>query len=220
MYSFDEIIPFIFSDVDEEPYLKSELFSPEIALELEDAFSELSRNPYGDLTITLEEFTTTNDKGEERTFEAHTFNLHVNDNIRILDESCEGKVWAHYETSLTDVDTKEKFKLYAYYYESNYDFIGISVEKVVVKAKKAKKIKTHFVLTEKKSDGYEIHGIFKSLDSAIEAFEQEDLFMEDIDSFQVEEVPIESLFKNHDNLHTKNFILGALNIYDLTGESL
>lgn len=225
MYSFDEIIPFIFSDVDSDPSLKSDLFSPEIAAQLKDVFSDLSSDASGDFTITLEDFTTTNDQGEERTFTAHTFNLRANNNDKILDDSCEGKVWTHYETDLLDLDTKEQFKLYSFYYESNYDWIGINVDKVVVKAKKNKKSKNMFVLVQRTPEDYNIYGIFKSVESAIEAFEQDIEFTKEKDSFQIDELPIGILLKYNSKVDNgkKNYnkiITGALNSYNLIGHLL
>lgn len=214
LYSFEEAIPFLYTNMDSNPTLKDNLFKDE---EVDDNFTSFMEdltgdNLYGQITLALPEFTTTNDEtGETRTFPARTFNFKVTKSDRILGDSYEGKTWLHFENRFSDTDTNESFVFTAYYYWTNYDLLSVSIQKAV--PKKPKKEKTTFVVVHKGNAGYNITGIFQKLKNAVGAQTVQDL---DSTTKHIEEIPANCTleFTNEG----KAFIGSAVNVFDLNGE--
>jgi hypothetical protein len=204
MYTLDEVLPYMYDDIEESPTLKDGLFENDTdEEEFLDQMNDLMHDPGNcQLTLTIPKF---------ENFEAKTFNLQVTKSEKIHDDYCEGKAWSHYDTYFTDVDTGQKYCLTSNYYETNQDLIGLYIDKIKTPVKKAKKVKTMFVVVQRTPEDYNILGIFESIEKAVEA--------EDGNSdsnVQIEEVPINCKLKFSRN-ESDNMITGALNVFDLQG---
>lgn len=90
----------------------------------------------------------------------------------------------------------------------------------IEKKKKTKKSKNMFVLVERTPEDYNIFGIFKSLEMAIQKVNEE--LEEKSELMQIDEIAINSLLKydSKQDSNIQNIIQGAVNSYDLEGNSL
>jgi GH15 family glucan-1,4-alpha-glucosidase len=215
MYSLDEVLPFIYSEIEESPSVKDGIFENDNNLEEFHAqINDLMHEPSnGEYSLTIPSFSGVDDAtSEERSFEAKRFTFNVTKSLKEHDDYCEGKAWSHYDTHMIDVETQQKYILTACYYETNQDLIGIYVEKVKQKVAKPKKVKTMFVAVKPTPEDYHILGIFQSLGKAIEA--------QDDDTVQIEEVPINCNLEPSENYELPNMITGALNVFNLEGNPI
>lgn len=215
MYTLDQVLPYMYSEIEESPTLKDGLFLDENAeAEFLDQMNDLMHEPSnGEYSLNIPSFSSTDEStGEERSFEAKRFTFNVTKSLKEHDDYCEGKAWSHYDTHMTDIETKQKYILTACYYETNQDLIGIYVEKVKQKAAKPKKVKTIFVVVKPNPEDYNILGIFQSLEKAIEA--------QDDDTVQIEEVPINCNLEPNEDSELPNMITGALNVFNLEGNPI
>lgn len=83
---------------------------------------------------------------------------------------------------------------------------------------------TLFVLAEQTPEGYDILGIFKSIDKVIEAFNQNEKLKSSAQSFpdflQIEEVPIDTMLSWKNSKNPVSKIAGSVRSYDLKGNLL
>jgi hypothetical protein len=219
MYTFDEVLPYMYDDIEKSPKLKNGLFENDNdEAEFLNQMSDLMHEPFeGEYVLTIPNFSITVDESEtsgKRTFEAHKFIFEVTKAEKIHDDYCEGKAWSHYETYMKDTATGQKYVLISEYYETNQDLIGIYIDKIKTPVKKAKKVKTMFVVVARTPEDYNILGMFDSLKKAVEAEDGNKST-----NIQIEEVPINCKLTFSSN-ESDNMITGALNVFDLKGNPI
>jgi hypothetical protein len=219
MYSLDEVLPYMYDNIEESPTLKDGLFENDNdEAEFLDQMNDLMHEPgRGEYVLTIPNFSSyvgADETSPQRTFEAKKFIFEVTKSEKIHDDYCEGKAWSHYDTHMRDKETGQKYILTSDYYETNQDLIGIYINKVKTPVKKAKKIKTMFAVVERTPEDYNLLGMFDSLEKAVEA---EDGNVST--TTQIEEIPINCKFTFSDS-ESNNMITGALNVFDLKGDPI
>lgn len=176
-HSFYEVLPYILTEGYNETVLDTDLLLEILGDEnkvskIEDMFYELTNPDNGTiLELDLPQFTGVHfETKEERTFDAKAFSVTIVNCEESMDSCSEGKTEYGYAIYLIDNDSGEKMYAWADYYAAIDKYLtsfGIELEDSNTVIKEP----TVFVILEKMvSEGFLMHGIFDSLDKAVDNY--------------------------------------------------
>lgn len=176
-HSFYEVLPYILTEGYNETVLDTDLLQDILNDDdkvgnIEDMFYYLTNPSNGRvLHLDLPAFTGVHfETKEERTFDAKSFSVTITQSEKSMDSCSEGKTEYGYVIHLVDNDSGEKMYAWADYYAAIDHYLtsfGIELED----GSTAIKEPTIFVILENMgSEGFLMHGIFDSLDKAVDGF--------------------------------------------------
>lgn len=186
---------------------------------LEDQLYYLLNDGPSIMTLDLPAFTGVNiETHEEMSFEAHKFNLRLDNFKEELDSCSEGKTEYTNIVNLTDLDTQEKFTIAASYFAAiDHSLIALDISAFEEEAKP-----NLFAVIEKVvEEGFMMHGVFDSLQGAVDSYKDlkktASLMSTDQKRVVIEEFPInQALTYDSDNADT--FLRNCINQYTIKGK--
>lgn len=219
--TFSQVLPCLYADNNGEISINYDAFedNEEVQGMLEDKLYDLLNDGPSLITLELPAFTGVNiETQEEMSFEAQTFNLRLDSFKEEMDSCSEGKTEYTNIIDVTDLDTTEKFTIAASYFAAiDHSLIALDISAFEEEAKP-----NLFAVIEKVvEEGFMMHGVFDSLQGAVESYKDlkktASLMSTDQKRVVIEEFPMnQALTYDSDNADT--FLRNCINQYTIKGK--